>query len=157
MTPWPSRYKAIGLLAVVAVLSAILVPSPAAYLTVVLTAAFALIYRVTRAWPDRAFYLVCTGVLLVAISASVSVWEGLAAGWLVAAVFVSATGIVITIRDLPVLLAGGFVTVAIALMIALANHVLLPLIVLCTAAVLFLGIMAVRDHRFRKEYSGASP
>ena len=154
MNPFASEYLPIGLMAGIVAIGMLLVPAPAGYLSLLMVAIFALVFRLTRARPDRALYLTCTGLVLVAICTSVSVWEGLAAGWLAAAAISAAMGLPLTSCDTRVLLAAGITTAALALMTELANHVLVPLLLMSGAVVIALAIVAIRDYRFRNMYSG---
>ncbi len=142
------------LMAAVVILSTLIRPGPAGYLAILLVVVFAITYRLTRTWPDRVFYLVCSGILLVAISGAASVWEGLVLAWMAAGVIATVMEIHVSAQDLPALLVAGSVTLAITLMIELANHVLLPLAILCGITGCVLAVMAIRDYRFRKQYSG---
>ena len=145
----------IGLMAAAVVLSTVLRPGMAGYLALLLVGVFALTYFLTLPRPDRIFYLACSGALLVAIAAAASVWEGLLIAWMAAGVIATTMGIQVTGQDLPALLAAIASTLAIALMIGMANHVLLPLAVLSGITGCILVVLVIRDYRFRKQYSGA--
>jgi len=143
------------LMAAVVILSALFRPGPAGYLPILLVVVFAITYWLTRTWPDRVFYLVCSGTVLVVISGAASVWEGLVLAWMVTGVIATVMEVRVPVHDLPALLVACSATLAITLMIELANHVLLPLAVLWGTAGSILAVMAIRDYRFRKQYSGA--
>ena len=142
----------IGVMAAAAILAAVLLPPMAGYPAIILVGVFAGVPRLTRAWPDRAFCLACAGTLLVAASAAASTWEGLGMAWLVAGII--ATVMEFPMRSIPALLAAFLATAAITLMIEMANHVLLPLVILACMTGLIAAVMAIRDYRFRKHYSG---
>jgi hypothetical protein len=152
----PSRdIQIIIVMAAVVILATAIFPSPSWYLTLVLLGVFILVSWRTRAWPDRVFYLTCSGILLVVACSAASTGEGLVVAWLLAGVIATVMGMIWSKKDIPAVLMFGSSTLAVALMIQLANHVLLPLLILGAATALVVAALAIRDYRFRKEHTGA--
>jgi cell division protein FtsW (lipid II flippase) len=145
------------LMAAAVIAGTILRPGPAEYLAILLVCVFAAVYRLTRNRPDRLFYLACSGALLVAVCATASTWEGLFVAWMAAGVLAASAGITVSARDLPAVLLCAGVTLVLAWMIELANHVLLPLTVIGGITAIILAVMAIRTYRLRKEYAGGAP
>jgi len=143
-------------MAAIVILGTIIRPVMTGYLSILLVGVFTIVYWRTRSWPDRIFYLVCSGTLLVAVCAAAVVWEGLIIAWLVAGVIATVMKVTLTAKDLPALLAACSVTAIISLMIDRANHVLLPLAILCGIAASVFAVMSIRAYRFRKQYAGDS-
>ena len=155
MRPLPPDSLITLVMAAVIILAAAVFPAPAWYLTLVLLGLFVAVYWLTRNWHDRVFYLVCSGALLVVACGTTSIWEGLAIAWMLGGIIATATGMEVSRDDIPAVLTFGACTLAVALMIQLSNHVLLPLLVLSAASAGIAAVMAIRDYRFRKLCSGA--
>ena len=145
------------LLAAVVVLVTAIYPTPAWYLTLLLLGLYIAVYRLTRSWQDRAFYLVCAGALLVIACGAAGIWEGLVVAWVVGGSIATAMGMTASRDELPALLAFGTGTLAVALLVYLSNHVLLPLFALGALAAGIAAVLAIRDYQFRKQYTGARP
>jgi len=144
----------VGCMMAIVIIGVSIKPGLAGYLSILLTVVFAFMYWLTQTRSDRLFYLACCGALLAAICASVWIWEGLLIAWMAAGVMATATGISLSIHDLPVLLVSVCATVAIALLVDMANHVYLPIAVLCGITFIVLVVMAIRHYQFQKQYSG---
>jgi len=155
MSRLPADRVIIGMMAAVVVLITLISPAPSGYLPVLLVGIFAALYWWIRNWHDRFFYLVCSGIVLVAVCGAGSTWEGLIIAWMVAGILATVTGVTVSVHDLPAVLAGGAATILITLMIELANHALLPIAILCGMTLGFLAVIIIRDYRFQKQYSGA--
>ncbi|MGA2122679.1 MAG: hypothetical protein ABSG49_11680 [Methanoregula sp.] len=150
----PDRQIILFMAAVVILVTAIH-PTASWYLTLFLLALYVSVYWLTRTWHDRAFYLVCFGALLVVTCGAASIWEELIVAWMVGGSSAIAMGMTVSRNDLPALLALGSCTLAVALMIYLSNHVLLPLFVLSALTAGIAAVLAIRDYQFRKQCSGA--
>ncbi len=150
----PDSWITIAMAAVI-VLAAAVYPTPSWYLAILFLGLFVTVYRLTGNWHDRVFYLVCSGVLLVVACGTTNIWEGLIIAWMLCGIIAASTGMRLSRDDLPAILIFGACTLAVALMVQLANHVLLPLLVLSAVVAGIAAVMAIRDYQFRKECSGA--
>jgi hypothetical protein len=157
MTPLPSSRVILGIMAGVVILGSLFRPSLAGYLAIVFFGVFFLVFWLTRNQPGRVFYLAVTGTLLTAVCAAASTGEGLVIAWLGGGLIAGVMGARLSRHDIPALLAGGIFTVALAALIEWSNHVLLPIVIMGGIAGCFLAVMAVRDYRFRKQYTGEVP
>jgi hypothetical protein len=155
MNPLSPDLRITLFMAAVVILVTAIHPTPSWYLTLFLLGLYVAVYWLTRTWHDRAFYLVGFGALLVVACGAASIWEGLIVAWMVGGSIAVVTGMTVSRNDIPVLLAFGSCTLAVALIISLANHVLLPLFVLCALTAGIAAILAIRDYQFRKQCSGA--
>jgi hypothetical protein len=142
-------------MAAIIILADVVYPTPSWYLTLVLLGLFITVYWLTVSRHDRVFYLVCSGVLLVVACGTISIWEGFIIAWTLGVIIATAAGMRVSRNDIPALLTFGSCTLAVALMIQLANHVLLPLLVLSAVIAGIAAVLAIRDYQFRKECSGA--
>ena len=124
------------------------------YLTPILLLIFLGVYALTRSWPDRGFYLVCSGVLLTTAAGSMNLWAGLFTVWMVAGTVCSSHGILQGPPDFRYFLIFCGITTAIALLIEFSNHVVLPLSVLTVGFLMVLLVQSVRVYQFKKHYSG---
>jgi hypothetical protein len=152
----PSARVLIVLMAAVTIIGALLIPGPAGYLAILIVGIFAAVYWRTRVSSDRLFYLAGTGTLLVAACGAVSIWEGLAIAWLVSGTIAAAQGIMLSRGDLPAAAGAILATLAMALLIAWSDHVLLPLALLSGITGIVVIVMAIRSYRFRKQYAGGT-
>ncbi|AGB02476.1 hypothetical protein [Methanoregula formicica] len=123
-------------------------PAPALLL------AFLGIYAVSRSWPDRGFYLVCSGVLLITAAGAMNLWAGLFTVWMVAGTVCSSHGILKNTPDFHSFLCFCGITTAVALLVKFSNHVVLPLSVLTAGFLIVLLVQSVRIYQFKKQYSG---
>ncbi len=155
MRPLSPGSRIILLMAAVIILAMAMYPTPSWYLILLLLGLFATVHRLTKTRDDRVFYLVCSGSLLVIACGTASIWEGLIVAWLAGSSIASAMGMAASRNDIMALLAFGVCTLAVALMIQLANHVLLPLLVLCAVTAGIAAVLSVRDYQLRKQCSGA--
>jgi hypothetical protein len=136
--------------------SALLLLQPAAwYLDILLLFLFIGIVVITRTWPDRGFYQVCSSVPLIAVSGIMNLWAGMFTVWMVAGTTCTSLGLLASREDQKhFLLFCGSVSL-ITLLIGASNHVLLPLLVLTTTVAVVLAVQSVRTYQFRKRYTGA--
>jgi hypothetical protein len=130
-------------------------PSLAGYLGLLLLVPVGGVLYATRTWPDRGFYLLCSGQPLVIACGTVTIWAGLFCAWMLAGMVQGAWGALDSYGDFRVFLLFCAVTFPVAAIIQLSNHVLLPLLVLVTVTGLVLFIQLVRRYQFRKQYTGA--
>jgi hypothetical protein len=129
---------------------------PAAWYSVpLLLALFGALLFLTRTWRDRGFYCVCGGEPLVVACGAVNIWGGLFVVWMLAGIVMEALGMWKGQRDIRAFAAFCCITLVVAVMIQLANHVLLPLIILGTATVMFVAVQAVSGYRLKKHCAGA--
>jgi len=154
MNGFQKEYWFLIALAVMINMMIIVWPSPVGYLNVLLLLLLAGTLVITRTWKDRGFYLVCGGEPLVVASGLQNIWAGFFAACMLAGIVCGALGLLGSRRDLG--LYGIFCGSAflIALVIALANHVLLPLLILGCMTAIVLAIQSVRTYQFRKHYTG---
>jgi len=132
--------------------------SPASwYLYPLLLALTGMVLYVTRTWKDRVFYILCAGQPLVIALSAVLVWAGLFAEWMLSGIVLAELGRLTSRNDWLTYAAFCGVTLVIAAGIQASNHVLLPLIILAGLITLFAAVRILRDYRFRKQYSGATP
>jgi hypothetical protein len=111
----------------------------------------------TRTWPDRAFYLTCAGQPAVIACGSTNIWAGLFVELMLAGMVAGTLGLLSSREDLRYLLLFSGLTVMLALVIALSNHIFILLPALGAGLALLAGIAAIRGYQFRKEYTGAHP
>jgi len=155
MNPVPADLWFLGFLAAAVILVTAIGPAPAWYLSIILLVVFCAVFWLTRTRHDRIFYLVCGGVLLVAACGAASIWGGLVVAWMLAGIVATALGMTGANNDIVAFLAFCSGTLLVAVMVQLANHVLLPLFILCLGTAVFLFVQTIRDYQFRKQYSGA--
>jgi len=157
MKPVLWDYGFLGVLATGVLALSILNASAAGYIGIALLALFAGIWFITRTWHDRAFYQLCAGLPLILACGSVSLWAGLFVIWMIAGIAGNAMGIVRETweRRLFVLFCG--VTLLVAVLVQVSNHVVLPLLLLCIITAGILALQAIRDYKFRKQYRGVRP
>jgi hypothetical protein len=140
----------VGILAVtVAIASPFWYASPLLYLLLC-----GVLYA-TRTWHDRALYLLCAGQLLIIGSGAVNLWSGLFAVWMLAGIVLGILGLLGSQPELRTYLLFCLFALVIAAGIEVSNHVLLPLLVLGSAAILFVAAVTIRDYRLKKQYTGA--
>jgi hypothetical protein len=113
------------------------------------------VFYATRTWHDRALYLLCTGQLLIIGGGAMNLWFGLFAVWTLAGIVLGILGMLGSRPELRSYLLFCIFALAIAAGIQASNHVLLPLLVLGSAAVLFVAAVTIRDYRLKKQYAGA--
>ncbi|MDD5141923.1 hypothetical protein [Methanoregula sp.] len=154
MSTFPPEYRflillALGIIGITAYLRPdTWYPAPALLLL------FLGVYTLTRSWPDRGFYIVCSGALLIAGTGAINIWAGLFTAWMTAGTVCSSHGLLREKPDLPYFLGFCGVTFAVALLIEFSNHVLLPLSILTAGCVIVLLVQSVRVYQFKKHYSG---
>ena len=115
-----------------------------------------IVLYLTRAWPDRAFYLISAGQPAVIACGSTGIWAGLFEELMLAGMVAGTMGLLTSREDFRFLLLFSGLTVMLALVVSLANHVFILLLALGAGLALLAGIMAVRNYQFRKEYTGVS-
>ena len=125
------------------------------YLNVVLLLLLFGILISTRSWPDRAFYIVCSGELLVISCSIMNLWTGLFSVCMLAGIFYSTTGFLESRQDLNDLALFCGSSCILALLIQFSNHVLVPLVILGGITALILTVQSVRMYQFRKHVTGA--
>ncbi|PKG33105.1 hypothetical protein [Methanoregula sp.] len=126
------------------------------YLAPALLLAFLGIYAVSRSWPDRGFYLVCSGMLLTTAAGTMNLWAGLFTVWMVGGTICSSHGILKETQDFHSFLCFCGITTAVALLIEFSNHVVIPLSILAAGFVMVLVVQSVRVYQFKKHYSGGA-
>jgi hypothetical protein len=129
--------------------------SPVWFLNLMLLSLLCGVLVLTMTWPDRGFYLTCTGVLLVVSCGLQNIWGGLFVACMLAGIVCSSLGLLESRQDLRVygFFCGG--SFLIALLIEVSNHVLVPLLILGIIAAAIFAIQSIRIYQFRKHYSGA--
>lgn len=113
------------------------------------------ILYLTRRWPDRAFYLLCAGQPAVIACGSTNIWAGLFVEAMLAGMVAGTMGQLVSREDYLFLLLFFGLTFLLALLIQVSNHVFFLLPALGAGLALLAGILAIRNYRFRKEYTGA--
>jgi len=113
------------------------------------------VFYATRTWHDRALYLLCAGQLLIIGSGAVNLWAGLFAVWMLAGIVLGTLGMLGSRPELRSYLLFCLFALAVTAGIEASNHVLLPLLVLGSAAALFVAAVTIRDYRLKKQYMGA--
>lgn len=124
------------------------------YLAPALLLTFTGVYALTRSWPDRGFYLVCSGVLLAAAAGAMNLWAGLFTVWMVAVTVCSSHGLLKGSTDFRYFLLFCGITTAVALLIGFSNHVVIPLFILTVGGIVVLLVQSVRVYQFKKLCSG---
>jgi hypothetical protein len=145
-----------GMAAGVLILSA-LVSFSSWYIHLMLLALMGITLYYTGTWPDRIFYLVCAGGLLVVAAGAMNLWAGLFVVWMLAGVICGAQGLLESRKDYYALFLFWGCTLVIAAVIQVSNHVILPLLLSGAVTGLIIGIQMIRNYQFRKQYSGALP
>jgi hypothetical protein len=108
------------------------------------------------AWHGRIFYLVCSGELLVIACGAISIWAGLFTAWMLTGVVLGELGLIENKDDFSVYLLFGCVTLILAAVMQVSNHVLIPLLVLAAGAGLVLFFQHIRNYQLRKKYTGVA-
>jgi hypothetical protein len=129
--------------------------SPSWYLNFLLIALVYGILVFTRTWPDRGFYLVCSGEPLIIACSIQNLWAGLFVICMLGGVVCGAMGLLESRQDLHEFAYFCGSCLLIALLIQISNHVQTPLIIMSIIIVVILTIQSVRIYQFRKHYSGA--
>jgi hypothetical protein len=130
---------------------------PSWYLYPPLLVVLGIVLHVTRTWKDRAFYILCSGQPLVIASSAVLAWAGLFMVWMLAGIVLATLGMLGSGRDWQSYAAFCGATLVIAAGIDVSNHVLLPLVIIGGLTSLFAAVQTIREHQFRKRYTGANP
>jgi hypothetical protein len=133
------------------------VSPPSWYLYPLLLALVGGVIYGTRAWKDRAFYILCAGQPLVIASCAMLVWAGLFVVWMLAGIVLATEGMLGPGSDWRTYAAFCGATLVIAAGIQVSNHVLLPLMVAGVLVALFVSVQTIREYQFRKQYTGAPP
>jgi hypothetical protein len=129
--------------------------TPLWYVNILLTVLLGCVLFMTRNQPDRAFYGICASQPLIIACGLTNIWGGLFVVWMVAGIIAGTLDRVSSRQDLFRLLLVYGSTLVLAVMIQLSNHVV-PLVVLLGAGLgLVFAVLTLRDHQFRKRYSGA--
>ncbi|MCX6690534.1 MAG: hypothetical protein NTW33_00435 [Methanoregula sp.] len=157
MKPESRDYGFLAVLAAVVIGITVWSASPVWYLTILLLCLFCVIWYGVRTWHDRAFYLVCAGEPLIVTCCYLNLWVGLFVVWMVAGIVCNAMGILELPFEIRLFFMFCGVTVPVAALVQVSNHVVLPLLILCIGTGLILGIQAIRDYTFKKQYSGVRP
>ena len=155
MNPALYEYRFLGALVPAVIIPALITPSPAGPAAVLLLAIFAVVFVFTRSWPDRGLYLACAGEPLAIACSMVHFWAGLVVICLLAALIAEAFGIARTREDYQIFAAFFGVSLVVAIIIHLANHVLVPLVIIMGAVLIIVAIQSVRTYQLRKQYAGA--
>jgi len=154
MSTLPPEFRFLAPLAIVIVAITAYLRLETWYLAPVLLLVFLGVYALTRSWPDRGFYLVCSGVLLTTAVSAMNIWAGLFTVWMVAGTVCFSHGILRETPDFHAFLCFCGITTAVALLIEFSNHVILPLSFLTAGFVIVLLVQSVRVYQFKKHYSG---
>ena len=149
------EYLLLAVLGVETLAITITTVSPFWYACPVLYLLFCGVVYATRTWHDRALYLLCAGQLLVIGSGAMNLWYGLFAVWMLAGIVLGTLGMLGSRPELRSYLLFCLFALIIAAGIEVSNHVLLPLLVLGSAAVLFVAAVTIRTYRLEKQYTGA--
>lgn len=113
------------------------------------------ILYLTRTWPDRAFYLTCAGQPAAIACGSTGIWAGLFVELMLAGMVAGTMGLLTSREDYRFLLLFFGLTVMLALVVSLSNHVFILLLALGAGLALLAAIATIRGYQFRKEYTGA--
>ncbi|MCX6688214.1 MAG: hypothetical protein NTZ39_00720 [Methanoregula sp.] len=130
--------------------------SPVWYLNIIFLCLFGGVFYAAGSWHDRAFYLVCAGEPLIVACGIMNIWAGLFAMWMVAGLVCNAMGMLEFSHELKIFVLFCGVTVPLAILIHVSNHVVLPLLILAAGTGAIFAVETIRDHQFRKQY-GAHP
>jgi len=130
---------------------------PSWYLYPLLLVLPGIVLHATRTWKDRVFYIICAGLPLVIAVSAVLVWAGVFVVWMLAGIVLAALGMLASVDDQRTYAAFCGVTLVIAAGIDASGHVLLPLLIIGGLTTVFAMVYTVREYRFRKHYTGASP
>lgn len=149
------EYRCLTALALVVIATALAFASDAGPVALLLLVIVAAVLYLTRTWPDRGFYLTCAGMPLVIACSMANFWAGLVVICLFAVLIAEVFGIARTKDDHLLLAAFCCASLAIAVIIHLANHVLFPLVVIMGVTALVLTVQSVRTYQLRKQYAGA--
>ena len=149
------EYRFFAALALVVIVTVLAFESPAGPLALLLLVIVAAVLHLTGSWPDRGLYLTCAGMPLVIACSMANFWAGLVAICLLAVLLAEVFCIARTKDDRLLLAAFAGSSLAIALVIHLANHVLIPLVIIMGMTALVLAIQSVRTYQLRKQYAGA--
>lgn len=155
MNQVPQEYRFILALAAGITGYTIIWPSTAAYLGILFLLVLGAVQVLSRTWPDRAFFLLVAGQPVVVACGMANLGAGLYAACLTAGLVSAAMGILDSRADYLALAAFFCFSVLVAVLVFLANHVPLPLLVLCIAVAAFILIQSVRNYQFKKHYTGA--
>lgn len=110
-----------------------------------------------RQWPDRAFYLVCAGQPAILACGSTNFLAGLYVAMMLAGMVAGTMGLLRSREDALYLLLFWSLLLVIALPVWLSSHVFTLLLAQGAGLALLAGILAIRGHQFRKEFTGAHP
>ena len=157
MKPVLWEYGFLGVLAAGVLALSILIVSAVEYTSIITLCLFAGIWFGIRAWHDRAFYLVCAGLPLILACGSINLWAGLFVIWIIAGISCNAMGIFKETSEIRLFVLFCGVTVLVAVLVQVSNHVVVPLILLSIILAIILAIQAIRDFKFRKQYRGVRP
>jgi hypothetical protein len=151
------EYPSIAILAAIVLSTTLVFGVELWYVSAVLILIFAGVYTYTYEYPDRGFYILCSGIPLVIECGLLSLWAGLLAGCGLAVVTCSALGILKTATDRKNFLIFCGIAFIVALVTELTNHVLLPLLVFSIAAGVVILVRSVKRYQIQKEFTGAKP
>ena len=130
--------------------------TPLWYVNILLTVLLGGVLFMTRNQPDRAFYGICASQPLIIACGLTNIWGGLFVVWMVAGITAGTLDMMSSRQDLFRLLLLYGSTLLLAGLVQLSNHVV-PLVVLLGAGTgLVFAALILRDHQFRKRYSGAA-
>lgn len=155
MTPLLPEYSLLIVLGAGVTGITLLQASPVWYINFLLLLLLSGVLFLTRTWPDRGFYLACSGEPLVVACSITNLWAGLFVVCMVAGMVCLASRLLESRKDIGVfaLFCGG--SFLIALVIQWSNHVLPALLVFSTISAVILFVLSVRTYQFRNYYSGA--
>ena len=157
MTTIPPRSWFLAILFLGVTGMSVLVPSPLSYLPFLLTLLLGGVLFLSRDRPDRFFYVACAAQPLIIACGLVNIWAGLFAVWMTGGMVAGMLDRLSSRQDLLFLLLFFGITLVLAGLVQLANHVLPLLVVLGAGLALALVVLILRDYQFRQHCAGAPP
>ena len=125
------------------------------YILVLLLLTYFFVLFLTRNRHDRGYFITCSAIPLLVACSSANIWAGLGTACLLAGNFRTMQALIETREDILVFGAYCTILLPLALLIHLANHVLLPFFVFAGTAIVLLAIQSIRTYQLKKHYTGA--
>ncbi len=125
------------------------------YILIALLLVYFGVLFLTRNRHDRGYFIICSAVPLLVASSSANIWTGLVTACLLAGNFCTMLAHLKTRVDGLIFGAYCAILLLLALLIHLANHVLLPFLIFTGTAIVLLAIQSIRTYSLKKHYAGA--